>query len=158
LLTAAKNIWSVGAAGTETIFDFGARKAQVDAAKAAYRSAVATYRATVLSAFQGVEDNLAALRILAQQAQVLQDAVRDATRGATIAHNEYRAGTVDYTTVATADTQQLSDQENALNVQQSRLVAAVTLIGDLGGGWSDAQLHDARHPDRTVQDSTQTGH
>jgi NodT family efflux transporter outer membrane factor (OMF) lipoprotein len=150
LLTAAKNIWSVGATGAETIFDFGARKAQVDAAKAAYRSAVATYRATVLSAFQGVEDNLAALRILAQQAQVLQDAVRDATRGAMIAHNEYRAGTVDYTTVATADAQQLSDQENALNVQQSRLVAAVTLIGDLGGGWSEAQLHDARHPDKTV--------
>jgi NodT family efflux transporter outer membrane factor (OMF) lipoprotein len=145
LLRAANNVWSVGASGTETIFDFGAREAEVDAAKAAYRSAVATYRGTVLSAFQNVEDNLAALRILADQAQVLDAAVRDARRGAQITRNEYQAGTVDYTTVATAQATQLTDEENALSVQQSRLVDAATLIGDLGGGWSSANLHDARH-------------
>jgi NodT family efflux transporter outer membrane factor (OMF) lipoprotein len=154
LLKAANNVWSVGAAGTETIFDFGAREAEVDAAKAAYRSAVATYRGTVLGAFQGVEDNLAGLRILDDQAQVLDSAVRDSTRGAEIARNEYQAGTVDYTTVATAEATQLSDEENALSVQQSRLVDAATLIGDLGGGWSDAQLHDAQHPDAPVQQDT----
>jgi NodT family efflux transporter outer membrane factor (OMF) lipoprotein len=154
LLKAANNVWSIGAAGTETIFDFGAREAEVDAAKAAYRSAVATYRGTVLSAFQGVEDNLAGLRILADQAQVLDSAVHDATRGAEIARNEYQAGTVDYTTVATAEATQLSDEENALTVQQSRLIDAATLIGDLGGGWSDAQLHDAQHPDAPVQQDT----
>jgi NodT family efflux transporter outer membrane factor (OMF) lipoprotein len=154
LLRAANNVWSVGAAGTETIFDFGAREAEVDAAKAAYRSAVATYRGTVLSAFQGVEDNLAGLRILADQAHVLDDAVRDAARGTQIALNEYQAGTVDYTTVATAQATQLSIEQNALTVRQSRLVDAATLIGDLGGGWSDAQLHDAQHPDAPVQPDT----
>ncbi len=146
LLHAANNVWSIGATGTETILDFGLRAAEVDAAKAAYRSAVATYRGTVLGAFQGVEDNLAGLRILAQQAEVLDAAVRDATHGAEIALNEYQAGTVDYTTVATAQAAQLSNEENALSVQQNRLIDAATLIGDLGGGWSDAQLHDPQNP------------
>ncbi len=142
LFSAANTLWSIGAAGSETIFDFGARAAQVAAAKAAYESAVANYRATVLTAFQGVEDNLAALRILAQQAEVLEAAVADAKRGAQIARNEYLAGTVDYTTVATAQATALSDEQTLLQVQQSRLVDAATLIGDLGGGWSQAQLHD----------------
>jgi outer membrane protein TolC len=151
LFRAANNVWSIGATGTETVFDFGARQAEVDAAKAAYQSAVATYRATVLSAFQAVEDNLAQLRVLAQEADVLDAAVRDATRGAQIARNEYQAGTVDYTTVATTQATQLSDEENALSTQQSRLVDAATLIGNLGGGWSDAKLHDAQDQDRPTK-------
>ncbi len=151
LLRAANNVWSIGASGTETILDFGEREAEVDAAKAAYRSAVATYRATVLGAFQGVEDNLAGLRVLGQQADVLDAAVRDATRGAEIARNEYQAGIIDYTTVATTQATQLTDEESLLTVQQNRLVDAATLIGDLGGGWSDAQLHDAQHPDKLAQ-------
>ena len=151
LLRAANNVWSIGAAGTETIFDFGARASEVDAAKAAYRSAVATYRATVLNAFQGVEDNLSGLRILSQQSEVLDAAVRDATRGAEIARNEYRAGTVDYTTVATTQATLLSDQENALSVQQSRLIDTATLIGDLGGNWSETQLHDAQQPEKAAE-------
>jgi outer membrane protein TolC len=104
-----------------------------------------------LNAFQGVEDNLAGLRILAQQAEVLDAAVRDATRGAEIARNEYRAGTIDYTTVSTTQATELNDEENALSVQQSRLIDAVTLIGDLGGGWSDAKLHDGQTPDAAAQ-------
>ena len=151
LFSAANNIWSIGASGTETIFDFGARKAEVRAAKEAYESAVATYRATVLSAFQGVEDNLAGLRILAQQADAVDTALRDANLGVEIAHNEYSAGTVDYTTVANAQTVALADAQNALGVQQSRLVDAATLIGDLGGGWSVAQLHDAQHPEKPAK-------
>jgi NodT family efflux transporter outer membrane factor (OMF) lipoprotein len=150
LFSAANNIWSIGVSGTETVFDFGARAAVVAAARASYESAVATYRATVLSAFQGVEDNLAGLRILAQQAAKLDEAVRDAKHGAQIALDEYLAGTVDYTTVATAQTTELTDEQNALTVEESRLVDAATLIGDLGGGWSDAQLHDAQHPDRSA--------
>jgi NodT family efflux transporter outer membrane factor (OMF) lipoprotein len=148
LFNAANNVWSIGASGTETVLDFGARAAAVAAAKATYRSAVATYRATVLSAFQGVEDNLAALRILAQQADKLDAAVSDARHGVQIARAEYTAGTVDYTTVATAETTELTDEQSALAVAQSRLVAAVTLIGDLGGGWSAAELHDPQHPDQ----------
>ena len=146
LFHAANSVWSLGATGNETIYDFGARTGQVAAARAAYESAVATYRATVLSAFQAVEDDLAGLRILAQQAAVLEAAVGDAKRGAEIARNEYLAGTVDYTTVAAAQTTELSDEQNALAVQQSRLVDAATLIGDLGGGWSASQLHDPSHP------------
>jgi NodT family efflux transporter outer membrane factor (OMF) lipoprotein len=136
-------IWSLGATGTETILDFGARAAQVAAAKAAYQSAVATYRATVLAAFQSVENDLAGLRILAQEASVLEDAVKDSRRGAEIARSEYQVGTVDYTTVATAQATALTDEQTALGVQQTRLIDAASLIGDLGGGWSDAQLHDA---------------
>jgi NodT family efflux transporter outer membrane factor (OMF) lipoprotein len=151
LFHAANSVWSIGATGTETILDFGARAGQVAAARAQYESAVASYRATVLSAFQAVEDDLAGLRILAQQASVLEAAVRDARHGAEIARNEYLAGTVDYTTVAVAQSTALSNEQSALAVRQSRLVNAATLIGDLGGGWSVAQLHDARHPDNPAQ-------
>ena len=147
----SETIWSLGASGTETILDFGARDAQVAGAKAAYLSAVATYRATVLGAFQSVENDLVGLRILAQQSAMLEDAVRDARRGTEIAHAEYQVGTVDYTTVATAMETQLTDEQNALNVQQTRLIDAATLIGDLGGGWSDAQLHDAQSPEETAE-------
>src|SRR5580704_5550064 len=67
---------------------------------------------------------------------------------AEIAFNEYQAGTVDYTTVATAQATQLTNQQTALNVQESRLLDAASLFGDLGGGWSDSELHDPRNPDK----------
>ena len=142
LLHAASHVWSIGASGTETVFDFGGRRAQVQAAKAAYESAVANYRNTVLNAFEQVENDLSGLRILAEQSKALDAAVQDAIRGTQIALAEFQAGTVDYTTVAAAQQVQLSDQQTALNVQQSRLIDAVSLIGDLGGGWSANQLHD----------------
>ncbi len=142
LLHAANHVWSIGASGAETLLDFGTRRAEVAAAKAAYEAAVANYRATVLTAFQQVENDLSGLRILAEQAQALDVAVRDAERGTQIALAEFQAGTVDYTTVAQAQEVQLADQLSALSVQQSRLVDAVALIGDLGGGWSDTQLRD----------------
>jgi NodT family efflux transporter outer membrane factor (OMF) lipoprotein len=146
LLHAPNRVWSLGASGTETLFDFGERHAKVEAAKAAYDGAVASYRGTVLAAFQDVENDLSGLRILADQAQALDVAVSDAIRGTEIALAEFQAGTVDYTTVAQAEETQLSDQQNALSVQQSRLVDAVSLIGDLGGGWSDSQLSDPLAP------------
>ncbi len=147
LFKVANYVWSLGASASQTLFDGGARSARVDAARAAYDAAVAGYRGTVLSALQGVENDLASLRILEQQAQVLEAAVRDATDGARIAMNEYQAGTVDYTTVVTAQTTQLTTRQNALNVQESRLLAATSLIGDLGGGWSDSELAQSA-PDR----------
>lgn len=140
LLHTANEVWSLGASGTETLFDFGQRHAQVEAARDAYEAAVASYRGTVLSAFQAVENDLSGLRILADQARQLDIAVRDAIRGTQIALAEFEAGTVDYTTVASAQETQLSDQLNALSVQENRLLDAVSLIGDLGGGWSDSQL------------------
>lgn len=140
LLHAANYVWSLGAGATETLFDGGERSAEVASAKAAYDAAVANYRGTVLAAFQGVENDLSNLRILAEQAQVVKQAVADAKRGTQIAQNEYEAGTVDYTTVATAQTTQLGLQETELTVLQERLVSAAALCGDLGGGWSAAQL------------------
>jgi NodT family efflux transporter outer membrane factor (OMF) lipoprotein len=142
LLHAANHVWSLGASGTETLIDFGYRHAEVLAAKAAYEGAVASYRGTVLNAFADVENDLSNLTILADQAQALEVAVADAKRGAQIALDEFQAGTVDYTTVAVAQQTQFADQQSALGVQQSRLIDAVSLITDLGGGWSTAQLHD----------------
>ena len=146
LLHSANHIWSVGANGTETLFDFGERHAEVQAARAAYEAAVASYRNTVLTAFEGVENDLSGLRILGEQSKALDTAVRDAIRGTDIAMAEFKAGTVDYTTVAQAQTVQLSDQQTALGIEQSRLADAVSLIGDLGGGWSAADLHSPSHP------------
>jgi NodT family efflux transporter outer membrane factor (OMF) lipoprotein len=148
LFHAANHVWSIGATGSETLFDFGERHAQVEAAKAAYEAAVAGYRGTVLTAFQEVENDLSGLRILAEQAQALDIAVRDAERGSQIALAEFQAGTVDYTTVALAQETLWADQQSALSVQQSRLIDAVSLIGALGGGWSDSQLHDPLHPNK----------
>ena len=141
LLHAANHVWSVGASGTETVFDFGSRHAQVQAAKAAYEASVASYRATVLSAFESVENDLSGLRILADQAVALDVAVKDSVRGTEIALAQFQAGTADYTTVTQAQQVQLADQQSALSVQQSRLTDAVSLIQDLGGGWSAGDLH-----------------
>jgi len=146
LLHVANYVWSLGGSATETLFDGGERSGEVAAAKAAYQAAVANYRGTVLTAFEDVENDLSGLRILSEQSDTLDAAVRDATHGAEIAFNEYQAGTVDYTTVATAQATQLNNQQTALNVQESRLLDADSLIGDLGGGWSDSALHDPRHP------------
>ncbi|WP_207005053.1 efflux transporter outer membrane subunit [Trinickia mobilis] len=144
LLHISNYVWSLGGSATETLFDGGERSAEVAAAKAAYDATVANYRGTVLTAFENVENDLAGLRILSQQADVLAAAVRDAKRGTEIALNEYQAGTVDYTTVAVAQTTQLNDEQSALNVRQQRLLDAASLIGDLGGGWSSAAMHDPR--------------
>ncbi len=146
LLHAANRVWSIGASGTETVFDFGARRGEVAAAKAAYEGAVASYRGTVLAAFESVENDLSGLRIYADEAAALDVAVKDAKRGTEIALAEFEAGTVDYTTVALAQETQFADQQTALNVQQNRLLDAVSLIADLGGGWSDSQLQDPVHP------------
>ncbi|PMS35238.1 efflux transporter outer membrane subunit [Trinickia symbiotica] len=145
LLNIGNYVWSLGADVSQTLFDGGERSGKVAAAKAAYDAAVANYRGTVLTAFEGVDNDLAGLRILGEQAKVLDAEVKDATRGAQIALDEYQAGTVDYTTVATAQTTLLSAQETALGVEQTRLVDAVSLIGDLGGGWSADALCDPRH-------------
>ena len=146
LLHAANHVWSLGADAAENLFQGGLTHAQVAAAKAAYEASVANYRGAVLKALQNVEDDLAGLRILADQSEVLDSAVRDATRGSEIALNEYRAGTVDYTTAATAQAVQLSTEETALGVKQQRLLDSVSLIGDLGGGWSADGLQNPGKP------------
>jgi outer membrane protein TolC len=116
------------------------RDAQVDAARAAYDQTVANYRQTVLTAFQQLEDQLATLRILEQQAVVVDAAVRDAREAVRLVLNEYQAGIVAYTAVITAQTTALANEENALAVHQNRLAASVGLIQALGGGWSVDRL------------------
>jgi len=140
LFRAANRIWSLGASASETLFDGGERSAAIRQAQATYDSSVATYRQTVLTAFQQVEDELSDLRILQQQAGAETEAVRAGQHALDIALNEYRAGTVDYTTVVTAQTALLGNQQAALTVQQNRLVASATLVEALGGGWTSEDL------------------
>ncbi len=142
LFTVGNRVWSLGASASETLFSAGARSAAVAAARASYDQSVATYRQTVLTGFQQVEDALSDLRILEQQAAAQAIAVDSARRAVEVTLNAYRAGTVAYTSVITQQTLLLSDQQAALAVQQSRLVASVALIEALGGGWSTAALPD----------------
>jgi NodT family efflux transporter outer membrane factor (OMF) lipoprotein len=140
LFNASNRFWSLGASGTETLFSGGLRGATVEAARATYDASVASYRQTVLTAFQQVEDALSNLRILEQQAKAEAIAVSSARRAVEATLNAYRAGTVAYTSVITEQTLLLSDQQAALAVQQSRLIASVALIEALGGGWTAADL------------------
>jgi outer membrane protein TolC len=140
LFNAGNQIWSLAASGSETLFSGGLRPAEVAAARANYDAAVATYRQTVLAAFQGVEDELSGLRILELQARAETTAVASTQRAVDATLNQYRAGTVPYTSVITEQTLLLGDQQTLLSVQQSRLVASVALIADLGGGWSASDL------------------
>jgi NodT family efflux transporter outer membrane factor (OMF) lipoprotein len=135
LFSLSNTLWSLGTNASETLFEGGTRTATVEAAEFGYDESVANYRQTVLSAFQDVENDLSNLRILAEQAQSEQAAVTDAARAVQIALNEYEAGTQAYTTVVTAQATLLSDQQSALTVQQNRLLASISLIQDLGGGW-----------------------
>jgi NodT family efflux transporter outer membrane factor (OMF) lipoprotein len=156
LLHASNHIWSLGANGTETLFDFGERHAEVQAARAAYEAAVASYRNTVLTAFEDVENDLSGLRILAQETQALETAVKDAARGTEIALAEFKAGTVDYTTVAQAQEVQFTNEQTLLSAQQTRLSDAVSLIADLGGGWSASQLHSPSEPKSLPPDPSES--
>ncbi len=133
-------VWAVGPSLAETLFDGGLRGAQVEAAKASFEQTVALYRQTVLTAFQQVEDQLAALRILAQQADVQDGAVKAAEEAERLTLNQYEAGTVDYTSVITAQANALSSRQTALNILQNRVTASVALISALGGGWDTSQL------------------
>jgi NodT family efflux transporter outer membrane factor (OMF) lipoprotein len=140
LISVANRVWSLGGAASETLFAGGALIAAVVQQRAAYDQSIANYRQTVLTAFQQVEDQLAALRILEQQALAEAVAVRSAEQAVQIALNEYRAGTAAYTAVITAQETALSDEVTLLSIQQSRLVASVALIEALGGGWDTSRL------------------
>jgi NodT family efflux transporter outer membrane factor (OMF) lipoprotein len=138
--SAANEVWSLGAAASQPIFDGGLHSAQLDAARAAYWQSVATYRQTVLTAFQGVEDELAALRLLSQQLTVQEAAARDARTAVNVYLNQFQAGTVAFTTVVTAEITLLGDEESALATRQNLYQASVILIEDLGGTWDTTLL------------------
>jgi NodT family efflux transporter outer membrane factor (OMF) lipoprotein len=134
-LTWPNRFWSVGPSLAETLFDAGLRRATVQQYQAAYDQTVATYRQTVLTAFQQVEDNLAALRILAQEIKQQDTAVASAERLLTIATDRYRLGLDPYLDVITAQTALLSSRQTAVNLRMQQLTSGVQLIEALGGGW-----------------------
>ena len=140
LFSAPARVWSVGASLAETLFDGGARGGQLDAARAVYDADVANYRQTVLTAFQNVEDNLAGLRILENEYALQTDAVRLAQKAVDLQINRYKAGTIAYTDVITAQTTLLSNQRSLVNLLSERVVYNVQLVKSLGGGWDDRQL------------------
>lgn len=132
--------WSVGASLAQTLFDAGLRTAQRDEAIAAYDATVATYRQTVLSGFQQVEDNMAALRILEEEARVQDTAVKSARLAVDLALNQYRAGLVNYINVVLLQAAALSAERNAVELDGRRLAASATLVTALGGGWRMSDL------------------
>jgi NodT family efflux transporter outer membrane factor (OMF) lipoprotein len=140
LLSLPARYWSIGPAIAQTIFDAGLRQAQKAQAIAVWDETVATYRATVLGGFQDVEDNLAALSILAQEAAVQDDAVKAARESVAIATNQYKAGTTSYITVVVLQAAALNNERTALAILGRRLTASVGLIKALGGGWDATKL------------------
>jgi len=140
LFSSPYNVWSLGATLADTIFDAGARSAQVEQARALYDQNVAQYRQTVLTALEQVEDQLSTLRILEQQNVIENQVVATAREAARLTLNQYKAGTVPYSSVITAQATALSTEQTALAVTENRLVASVTLIEALGGGWDSSQL------------------
>ncbi len=136
LFSSSSTFWSLGANVAETILDFGARKARVSEARAAYDQTVAQYRQTSLSAFQEVEDALAAIRVLRDEAPLRAQASQAADQAEQIALNQYKAGTADYTTVVVAQATALTARQALVQNQSDRVAAAVSLITAMGGGWS----------------------
>ena len=138
--TSASRFWSIGPIITQSIFDAGLRRAQSDQAIAAYDATVSEYRQTVLNGFKEVEDNLAALRILEEEAKIQDEAVRAARESTTLTINQYKAGIVSYLNVAIVQTAQLNNERTAAGLLGQRLSAAVALVKALGGGWSASEL------------------
>jgi len=135
--------WAVGPAAVATLFDSGRRHAVTDEARAAYRQTVASYQESVLVAFQEVEDNLATLRLLDEEASIQAAAVDAAERSLTLATNRYRGGVATYLEVIAAQSFALSNQRTALSVLVRRLTSSVLLIKALGGGWDASLLPQA---------------
>jgi NodT family efflux transporter outer membrane factor (OMF) lipoprotein len=140
LLQGPSALWSVGASSLMTVFDVGRRRALNDEAKASYDSTVASYRETVLAGFQQVEDNLAALRILEQEAGVQAVAVQAAQRSLDLSNTRYEGGVTSYLEVITAQNAALADEVTAVNILGRRMASAVQLIQALGGGWDHSSL------------------
>jgi outer membrane protein TolC len=128
-------IWSVGPQLAMTLFDGGLRRAQTDQAIAAYDASVASYRQTVLTALQAVEDNLSAQSLLAEQAELQQAALTAAVKAETITLNQYRAGTVGYVNVLAAQNTRILAETTLWNVRNAQYTSSVALITAIGGSW-----------------------
>jgi len=135
LLSAPNLFWSLGPALAVSLFDGGARTAAVDSARASNDQAAASYRQTVLTALQEVEDNLTAATALAQEQQLQTEALAAAQRALDVVNNQYRAGTVGFLNVITAQASVLSSQRSLIDVKNRRLVAVNTLLKNVAGNW-----------------------
>ena len=129
--------WALGPSISQTVYDGGRRKAQTEQARALYDGAVAAYRQSVLAGFQEVEDNLAALRILEQEAEVQQNAVKLARETVTLTMNQYKAGTVNFLSVVVVQAAALGAQRSAVDIHSRRMAASVLLTKALGGAWQE---------------------
>jgi len=143
LIRNSNRIWAAGPTLAQTVFDGGLVRAQVRGARAAYEGTVDSYRQTVLASFQQVEDEIVTLRVLEQEGAIEDETVKKAREAEALTLNQYKAGTVPYSSVITAQTTRLSAEETALQVLSSRLQASVALIEALGGGW-DASMATAK--------------
>jgi NodT family efflux transporter outer membrane factor (OMF) lipoprotein len=132
--------WAVGPALAETLFDAGRRRATSESARANYDAAVATYRQTSLTAFQEVEDNVAALRILENETQQQQQAVASSQESLQLFTNRYKGGVDTYLQVITAQTIELANERNAIDILRRRMDASILLVKALGGGWKVSNL------------------
>jgi NodT family efflux transporter outer membrane factor (OMF) lipoprotein len=140
LFNAASTVWAVGANLTESIFTGGARRAQVEFSQAGYDASVASYRGTVLTAFQEVQDNVTGLEVLSNAQQSQSQAVHAARRQLDIANSRYVGGLVNYLDVVSAQQNLLSNEQEAAIIQGQRLVTSVLLVKALGGGWDAASI------------------
>jgi NodT family efflux transporter outer membrane factor (OMF) lipoprotein len=139
-LTWPSRFWSVGPTVSETLYDGGFRASQTEAARAQYDSTVASYRQSVLTAFQQVENNLAALRILEREAEVTAKAVEAARQSVALTTNRYKEGAASYLDVVVVQTAALNNERANNDVRGRRMVASVQLIQALGGGWDASTL------------------
>lgn len=140
LIQGPSGLWSLGGQAAQTIFDGGVRRGTNEQARAAYDKSVSDYRGTILTAFQEVEDNLAALRILEDEANKEDGAVAAAQHSVNLSVTRYKGGVTNYLEVTTAESQSLADQVTAVTIRTRRMTASVNLIKALGGGWSISQI------------------
>ena len=153
LILSSAFTWAVGANLAETLFDAGRRRAVTEQARANYERTVADYRQAVLTAFRDVEDNLSTLRILEQELEEQDAAVKSSQRYLTLANDRYRLGIDSYLNIIAAQTSSLNNQRTAVNLRTQQAVATVQLIKAVGGGWTDAQLQAASSKSREQQKS-----
>jgi NodT family efflux transporter outer membrane factor (OMF) lipoprotein len=149
LIQGPSGFLTAGAAAAVTAFDGGRRRAASEQARAVYDESVANYRQTVLTAFQEVEDSLAVLRILDDEARAQQAAVAAAEHSLELSTNRYKGGVVSYLEVTTAQSTALADERAAVDILRRRMTASVSLIKALGGGWNSANLPVVKVDSRT---------